>query len=106
MEELVIRGIEAETKKGEPKLGVKQKPWWPFIPISNYMIPLLHCKTGIGNQMLEKLSDIINEYIESYAPGEESIRSSIPVLKQIITDTAKARDKWDESDYGKNHKQL
>ena len=40
MEELVIRGIEAETKKGEPKLGVKQKPWWPFIPISDYMTPL------------------------------------------------------------------
>ena len=80
MQELVIRGTEAETKKGEPMLGVKQKPWWPFIPLSNYMIPLLHCKIGIGNQMLEKLRDIINEYIESYAPGEESIRSSIPVL--------------------------
>jgi len=97
-EELVIRGIEAETKKGEPKLGVKQKPWWPFIPISNYMIPLLHCKIGIGNQMLE--------YIESYTPGKESIQSSIPVLKQIITDTAKQRDGWDESDDGKNRKTL
>ena len=61
---------------------------------------------GTGNQMLEKLRDIINEYIESYAPGEESIRSSIPVLKQIITDTAKQRDEWDESDDGKNCKTL
>jgi hypothetical protein len=42
MQELVIRGTEAETKKREPMLGVKQKPWWPFIPFSNYMIPLLH----------------------------------------------------------------
>jgi hypothetical protein len=70
-QEQVIRGTEAETKKGEPKLGVKQKPWWPFIPLTNYMIPLLHCKIGIGNQMLEKLLDIINKYIESYAPGKE-----------------------------------
>ncbi len=87
-------------------LGVKQKPWWPFIPLSNYMIPLLHCKIGIGNQMLEKLRDIINEYIESYAPGEESIRSSIPVLNQIITDTAKQRDEWDESDDGTKRKTM
>jgi hypothetical protein len=43
MEELVIRGMEAETKIGDPQLGVKQKPWWPFIPLSNYMTPLLHC---------------------------------------------------------------
>ena len=61
---------------------------------------------GTGNQMLEKLRDIINEYIESYAPGEESIRSSIPVLKQIITDTAKQRDEWDESVDKKNRKTL
>ena len=61
------------------------------------MTPLLNCEIGIGNQLLKKLRDIINEYLESYPPGEESIRSSIPVLKQIITDTAKQRDEWDES---------
>ena len=98
--------MEAETKKRDPKLGVKQKPWWPFIPLSNYMTPPLHCEIGIGNQLLEKLRDIINEYIESYAPGEESIRSSIPVLKQIIIDTAKQRDEGDESVDEKNHKTL
>ena len=98
--------MEAETQKGEPKLGVKQKPWWPFIPISNCMTPLLHCEIGIGNQMLEKLHDIINKFIESYAPGKESIQSSIPVIKQIITDTAKQRDEWDESEDGKNCKTL
>jgi hypothetical protein len=41
-----------------------------------------------------------------YAPGKESIQSSIPVLKQIITDTAKQRDEWDESVDGKNRKTL
>jgi len=56
--------------------------------------------------MLEKLRNIINEYIESYAPGEESIRSSIPVLKQIITVTAKQRNEWDESDDGTKRKTL
>jgi hypothetical protein len=70
------------------------------------MIPLLHCKKGIGNQILDKLCDIINKYIESYAPGKEAIQSSIPVIKQIIADTAKERDEWDESVNGRNRKTL
>jgi hypothetical protein len=107
MEELVRLGTEAEQRtKGEPELGVKKQPWWPFIPLSNYMIPILHCKIGVGNQMLEKLRDITNEHIEIYAPSEELTRSLIPVLKQIIADTAKLRDDWDASVDGKQWKKL
>ena len=106
MEELVQLGKEAENNMGIPKLGVKQQPWWPFIPISHYMIPLLHCEIGIGNQLLDKLREIVNEYIESYAPGEELIRLAIPVLKNIIEDTAKMRDSWDTTADGKLLKKL
>ncbi len=52
-------GGEAEKQKGEPKLGVKKKPWWPFIPVTHYMVPLLHCEIGIGNQLLDTLRDTI-----------------------------------------------
>ncbi len=89
MEELVRCGKDAEKNKGNPVLGVKKKPWWPFIPLSNYLVPLLHCLIGIGNQLLEKLQAIINEHIAEYSPGKEAIRASIPVLKNIIADTAK-----------------
>jgi hypothetical protein len=43
---------------------------------------------------------VINEYIEQYAPGEESIRMSIPTLQQIIADTAQQRNEWDDSPKG------
>ncbi len=33
MEAMVRLGKEAKRKKGEPQLGIKQQPWWPFIPI-------------------------------------------------------------------------
>ncbi len=49
MEEMVWLGKEAEHKKGKPQRGIKQQPWWPFIPVLNYMVPLLHCEIGIGN---------------------------------------------------------
>jgi hypothetical protein len=37
---------------------------------------------------ISPLQDVINEYIKQYAPGKESIRTSIPALRQIIADTA------------------
>jgi hypothetical protein len=78
MRELVDAGTIAETSESEPKLGVKKRPWWPFIPLTHYVSPLLHCEIGVGNDIFQLLRDIINEYIEAYAPGEESIRLSIP----------------------------
>jgi hypothetical protein len=68
--------------------------------------PLLHCEIGIGNVIFELLRDIINEHIEIYAPGEESIRMAVPAIKQIIAITAKQRDVWDESDEGETWKTL
>jgi len=64
------------------------------------MIPLLHCKIGIGYQLLDELWAIINKHIACYSPGKEAIRASILVIKNIIPDMAKGRNEWDESDEG------
>ncbi len=48
---LVEAGTIAEMDKSEPKLGVKKKPWWPFIKLTHYVSPLLHCEIGIGNNI-------------------------------------------------------
>ena len=90
--DFVARGAVAES---EPKLGVNKTPWWPFI-----VSPLFHCEIGIGNDIFQLLREVINEYIEQYAPGEESIRTSIPTLGQIIADTAQQQNKWDDSPEG------
>jgi hypothetical protein len=83
------------------KLGVKQKPWWDFIPITHYRIPLLHCMIGVGNQLLDMLRDIINGHLENMACTKERICASIPLLENIIAKTAANRDSWDASDNGK-----
>jgi hypothetical protein len=107
MEEYDRCGKIAESNiNDKPKLGVKQRPWWSFIPLTHYVSPLLHCEIGIGNVIFELLRDIINCFIEKYAPGEESIRASVPVLKQIIAITAKQRDDWDASPDGLKWKSL
>ena len=93
----VARGAVAES---EPKLGVNKTPYWPFIELIQYVSPLLHCQIEIGNNIFQLLREVINEYIEQYAPGEESIRTSIPTLRQIIADTAQQQNKWDDSPEG------
>jgi hypothetical protein len=85
----------AKNNNNEPQLGVKKRPWWPFIPLTNYVTPLLHCEIGVGNVIFELLRDILSKYIERYAPGEELIRLAVPALKEIIAETAKQCDEWD-----------
>jgi hypothetical protein len=47
------------------QLGMKSEPWWPFIPLENFMVPLLHTLIKIGNLGLGKFCEIGNEYFES-----------------------------------------
>ena len=102
IEEYCRLGDEAERRgNGETKLGVKQKPWWDFIPITHYMVPLLHCMIGVGNQLLDMLRDIFKEHLENMTHTEERIRASIPLLKKIIAETAVNRNSFDDSDDGK-----
>ena len=86
--------------------GVKKKPWWPFIPITHYVIPLLHCMIGVGNQLLDMLRDIINENLENMTHTEERALASIPLLRDIIDETIANRDAWDASNEGKLRKTL
>jgi hypothetical protein len=69
MNDLCRVGAEAKSK-GQPIMGQKQEPWWPFIPVTQHMVPLLHCEIGIGNQLLDMLRDIINEHIKNMTPTE------------------------------------
>jgi hypothetical protein len=36
MDEYVRCGLIAENNIDKPQLGVKKRPWWPFIPLTNY----------------------------------------------------------------------
>jgi hypothetical protein len=61
---------------------------------------------GVGNQLLDMLWDIINEHLESMTHTEERIHASIPLLENIIAETAANRTSWDDSDDGKLLKKL
>lgn len=47
MEELLC--VAKEVGDGKPKMGMKKKLWWPFIPLENVIVPLLHVMIGVVN---------------------------------------------------------
>ncbi len=70
MEELAqwLQAAQAKNRRGkkevEPYKCIKEFPWWDFIPIENFIVPLLHCLIGIDNGILTLLRNIISKKIE------------------------------------------
>ena len=104
MDKIVEVAEEVAGKK--PKMGVKQKPWWPFIPLQNYIIPLLHVLIGIGNDLLSSFRDWVNDEIESLDQQEVRTRRAVHVAEHKIIDTIVERDDWDDAPDGKALKSL
>ena len=94
--------VAQEVDGGTPKHGVKSKPWWPFIPLENYVIPLLHLLIGIGNDLLQSFRDWVNEEIECLDHQEVLTRRAVRDTKHKIVDTIADRDEWDAAPRGKN----
>jgi hypothetical protein len=101
MDELMRCGKDTDTRQGDPLLGVKKTvvAVHTFGELHGSPPPLLNWDRQ--STVRKKLRAIIHEHIASYSPGKEAICASIPVLQNIIANTAKKRDKWDESAEGK-----
>jgi hypothetical protein len=70
-DDLVRIGTEVCAERGgKSLLGVKQEPWWPFLDFKHLMVPLLHCLIGIGNNLINRFCDVVNEYVENLSAAE------------------------------------
>ena len=66
--------------KAKPQNGVKTTTWWPFIPMNHFIVPLLHCLIGVGDNILTKFRDLINEYVEYLSPVEVDTRLAVGAM--------------------------
>ena len=74
-----------KSEMNESHLGVKSKLWWDFIPIEHYVVPLLHCLIGIGDNILTRFREIVSEHIEYIPEDELAARQKESDLKDKIT---------------------
>ncbi len=85
MEEYCRLGDEAEKQKGEPKLGVKKKPWWPFIPVT--------LKRNVAlRSLLASSEDSANNAANADAEAEENkLRALEEFRNKFVEKLVKAR---------------
>ena len=60
---LVPKGTKKRKTKRKAKLGVKDIPWFMFIPFDHFTVPLLHCLIGIRDNILREFHNIAGEDI-------------------------------------------
>ena len=94
------------TLKGAARMGVKREPYWPFIPIENYAIPLLHILIGVFNDIDEYWVGIIDSKI---VPKSAAELADMEKYKSMDEKIEKAKDdlkKWNESEQGQRRSKL
>ena len=85
----------------KPQLGVKDAPWWDFIPLDHYIVPLLHCNIGIGDVILSSFRDFVSEHIEYINEEEAAARSVRSRMEEKIGLFRAERDAWKKTEDGK-----
>ena len=80
--------------KAKPQNGVKTTTWWPVIPMNHFIVPLLHCLIGVGDNILAKFRDTINEYVEYLSPVEVDTRLAVGVMELKIESIQESLAVW------------
>ena len=98
-----MRLFEQNDKVSPPKaqLGCKDTPWWPFIPVERFIVPLLHCLIGIGDAILTKFREEVSEKIEYLSPEEVKTRSHLAELEVKQAEVRQEVKDFDVSEKGK-----
>ncbi len=95
-------GTEICTERGgKPLESIKQEPWWPFLNFEHLMVPLLHCLIGIGNNLINRFCDVVNEYMENLSAADGKLARALTNYGLILVETAKLRDEFNASPEGK-----
>ena len=81
-----------KNPREKPTKGVNEAPWWPFIPINHFVVPLLHCLIGIRNDILAKFRAIVSEKIEYISPEELDVRKAGEAIVTEIEELVRMRD--------------
>ena len=94
------------TKKGAERLGVKFRPYWDFIPIEKYTVPLLHILIGVFNDVDDFFMDLVDGRIIPVSASELKIRDDIKTMDDKIEPFRKAVEQWKETREGRDRSRL
>ena len=82
----VANEVAQTSFKKHSKLGVKEGPLWPFLPLHHYLPPLLHILIGIWNDCWDKFREWVSELVEYISYEECDLRSRKESLTKRLID--------------------
>ncbi len=101
MLEEIAKKVKDPAFKGQSYHGVKEAPWWTFIPLTHFLPPLLHLLMGIWNDIWDRFRMLVSEYIDYIDKDEADLRAKKEDLIKKIADLETKKKDWKESPSGK-----
>jgi hypothetical protein len=71
-----LRKINEGLKDLQNIHGVVDFPIWDFIPVSNYVYPILHGEIGLVNDAIDLFYDILDDNVEVMSDAEKTARNN------------------------------
>ena len=71
-------------EKNADSLSVKEEHYWDFVEVDNYICPILHNQTNLGNNVYHNLLDYSNGNIEELSVDEDKARNSLLLIDSSI----------------------
>ena len=95
-----LNKMAAITLKGPKKLGVKKRPFFQWIPVENYIPPILHLKIGLLNDVVDYFGHLVEWKVIKISPEEREWKDRVNYLNEIIPDKQQNAAIWQVSEEG------
>jgi hypothetical protein len=79
--------------------GVGSNPFWLFIPISRYLLPVPHDLLGLGDNVLDYLWAVLDERWEPQTDEERQVYTKSLASEVAVQKTQQKLDEWYETDF-------
>ena len=86
--------LAASAATSTDRMGVKFNPYWPFIPILNYTVPLLYIMIGVFNDILDDFIKKVESEIIVLPPEELKLRDDLVILNEDAKQLARMATEW------------
>jgi hypothetical protein len=94
------------NKKGTKRMGVKRRTYFPWIPVENYILPVLHLKIGLGNNVIDYFGFLVEWRLTKLSQQEKAWKDRVDDLNIKIPERRQIANDWQKGIDGKRRTQL
>ena len=93
-------------KKGAKRMGVKRRSYFPWIPLKNYILPILHLCIGLGNDVIDYFGFLVEWRLTKLSDEEKRWKNRVDELNVLIPNQRKVVNDWKAGNHGKRRTAL